>query len=369
MQSAMQQTINREQDDLGARLLRRKRISKILIITFFSVYTLITIFPFYALFTRTFVATKHATELWLLPPPLEEASMEYQWGNLSVFYNLDLGKVKADLGIPEEDYINARWTLERVAKEYNLPEQQIKDYFTPYSVYNGWIVLFSDNKFWGALSRTLLITILSLIGLNLLSILTGFGLAGLKRKDQVIVYNLYLLSAIIPVMMILLPQYMIVQWLLNLIPGYNVSGSAARTTGQILAIILLNIKGGALGTMVYTAFISSIPKELGEAAEIDGASTLQYLRHILLPLLKVPIASLTIIVLPSMWNQFMEPYIYLDAKNTTLLPLIQSYTGTYTTNYQVSYTGIFVSVLPLIFIYFMFRNWFIQGAMSGAIKG
>jgi ABC-type glycerol-3-phosphate transport system permease component len=117
------------------------------------------------------------------------------------------------------------------------------------------------------------------------------------------------------------------------------------------------------------AYISSIPKDLEEAAEIDGASTLKYFRYILFPLLKIPIASLTIIVLPSIWNDFMGPYIYLDANNTTLLPLIQSYTGTYTTNYQVSYTGIFVSVIPLVLIYIMFRNWFIRGAMSGAIKG
>ena len=121
--------------------------------------------------------------------------------------------------------------------------------------------------------------------------------------------------------------------------------------------------------MVYTAYISAIPKEMAEAAEIDGASTLQYLRYILLPLLKIPIASVTVISLPAMWNQFMGPYIYLDSNNTTLLPLIQSYTGTYTTNYQVSYTGIFVSVLPLVLIYILFRDWFIKGAMSGAVKG
>ena len=65
----------------------------------------------------------------------------------------------------------------------------------------------------------------------------------------------------------------------------------------------------------------------------------------------------------------MGPYVYLDQNNTTLLPLIQSYTGTYTTNYQVSFTGIFISVIPLVLIYIMFRDWFIKGAMSGALKG
>ena len=365
----MQKITNVRKDYRSSRFLLQKRISKILIITFFIVYTLITLFPFYTLFVRTFVGTKHSTDLWLWPPPKEEASLDYQWGNLSVFYNLDFDKVKEDLGIPEDAYIQTRWTLRKIAEEYDIPEQRIKDYFTPYSVYSGWLVLFGDHKFWPALFRTILITALSLIGLNLLSILTGFGLAPLRRKDQVIVFNMYLLSAIIPMMMLLLPQYMIVQWVLNLIPGYDVSGSPARFMSQLLTIVLLNIKGGALGTMIFTAYISSIPKEFEEAAEIDGASTFQYLRYILLPLLKTPIAALTIIALPSLWNDFMGPYVYLDQNNTTLLPLIQSYTGTYTTNYQVSFTGIFISVIPLVLIYIMFRDWFIKGAMSGALKG
>jgi ABC-type glycerol-3-phosphate transport system permease component len=298
---------------------------------------------------------------------MEEASMDYQWGNLSVFYNLDLDKVKADLGIPQDAYIQARWTLRRISEEYDIPEQRIKDYFTPYSVYSGWIVLLSDDKFWSAVLRTVLVTALSLVGVNLLSIFTGVGLARLRRKDQVIVYNLYLLSAIIPAMMVLLPQFMIVQGLLKLIPGYEVSGSFAHSVGPLLAIVVLNIRGGALTTMVYTSYISSFPQDLEDAAEVDGANALQYLRYILLPLLKVPIASLTVIMLPTIWNQFMEPYIY--ASGSMLLPLIQSYTGTYTTNYQLSYTGIFVSVLPLVLIYLMFRNWFIRGVMSGAVKG
>ncbi len=349
--------------------LNQRRITKIFIMAFFVGYTLFTLFPMYALFIRTFVGTKNSTDLWLTIPPTEEADMKYQWGNLSVFYNLDLDKVKKDLGIPADSYIQARWTLERVSKEFNIPEQKIKDYFTPYSVFSGWIVLLSDSKFWPALLRTIIIAVTSILGLNVLSMFTGFGLAGLKRRDQIFVYNLYLLSAVIPLMMILLPQYMIVQGLLKLIPGYDVANSATRNISQILAIILLQIKGGALGTMIYTGYISSIPKELEESAEIDGASTVQYFRYILLPNLKVPMATLTVMILPSLWNDFMGPYIYLDTNNTTLLPLIQSYTGTYTTNFQVTYAGIFISIIPLIIIYILFRNWFIRGAMSGAIKG
>ena len=80
-------------------------------------------------------------------------------------------------------------------------------------------------------------------------------------------------------------------------------------------------------------------------------------------------ASLTVIMLPLVWNQFLQPYVYLDPANTTLLPLIQSFTGQYTTNFQVTYTGVFVSIIPLLVVYILFRRWFIRGVMAGAVKG
>ncbi len=85
--------------------------------------------------------------------------------------------------------------------------------------------------------------------------------------------------------------------------------------------------------------------------------------------MKVPIASLTVIVLRFFWNDFLQPFVYLDHKNTTLLPLIQSFTGQYTTNFQVVFTGVFVSIIPLVVVYISFRKWFVAGVMEGAIKG
>ena len=80
-------------------------------------------------------------------------------------------------------------------------------------------------------------------------------------------------------------------------------------------------------------------------------------------------ASLTVIFLPLIWNDFIHPFIYLDQANTTILPLIQTFSGQYSSNLQVIYTGIFLSVLPLVIIYMLFRRWFIQGALAGAVKG
>lgn len=340
-----------------------------MVIVFLSAYALITLFPFYVLFVRTFVSTKNSLRLWLWIPPAQEVNLNLGWGDLQSHYGVDVDTVKKSLGIPVDTYISPRKTLAEVSEEFDIPAEKIRRYFGPFSTFNGWIVLLNDPRFWPAVCRTVLITVLSLIGLHILSIMTGYGLAGLRRRDQQFIYGLYLLSTIIPVMMILLPQFVIIQRLLNLIPGYQVGGSFTRAAAQIAAIVLLEIKGGALSTMVYTSYIGTIPQELEEAARIDGAGSLQYLAYVLVPLLKVPIASLTVMVLPGIWNQFLLPYVYLDPGTTTFLPLISSYTGQYTTNFQVSFTGIFLSIVPLATLYVLFRRWFIQGIMAGALKG
>jgi ABC-type glycerol-3-phosphate transport system permease component len=182
------------------------------------------------------------------------------------------------------------------------------------------------------------------------------------------VYNLYLLQMVIPIMLILLPQYLMFQWFFKLIPGYAEDG-ILRTVMQLGSLIMINIKGTALSVMIFTAAISAIPKEIEDSAMIDGASSGQYVRYILIPLLKVPIVSLIVIMMPLLYNQFLEAYVYLDPGNTTLLPFIQSTAGQFSTNYQVIYSAVLASVIPLVLVYLLFRKLFVEGAMSGAIKG
>jgi ABC-type glycerol-3-phosphate transport system permease component len=331
------------------------------------IYSVLTLFPFYVLFVRTFVSTREAATLHLWIPEARPISLDAEIGNLAVYYNLDLKKVKADLGIT--GYLGARKTLQEIAEQYNMPPERFVEYFRSFDVYNGWItMLLANSEYWLALGRTVVITAGSLFGLIILSIFTGYGLAGLRRRDQMFIYNLYVLQMVIPAMLIIVPQFVLVQWLQALIPGTNSPG-ATRYIVQMISLIVINIKGGALSTMIFTAAISAIPRDLEDAALIDGASRFDYFRYVMLPLLRVPIASLTVIMLPAFWNQFLEGYVYLDSANTTVLPLIQGISGQFSTNYQMIYTGVFVSILPLVLVYLAFRQFFIRGVMAGAVKG
>lgn len=351
----------------------RRRLLRVFALAVMTIYSILTIFPFYALFVRSFVSTKDSADLHLWIPEADEVPLESQVGNLAVFFDLDLNDFKEAMGIPPTEFLMSRTTLRQISEMYDIPEEQIKDFFQGFYTYNGWITLMTGDlygtSFWGALGRTLIVTAISLFLIIMLSIFTGYGLAGLRRKDQMVVYNIYLLQMVIPAMLILLPQYQLLQWFFKLFPGYEVQGSSIRTVLQLSSIVLINIKGTALSTMIFTAAISAIPRDLEDSAMIDGASRLQYVRYIILPLLKVPIISLTVIMLPLFYNQFLEPYVYLDPVNTTLLPFIQSAVGQFSTNFQLIYSAIFASVVPMVVVYLLFRSWFVEGVMAGAIKG
>ena len=347
---------------------RRRLLLNVFAFVVMAIYTIVTLFPLYALVVRSFVTTKDATSLHLWIPQADEVNLNQEVGNLAVFYDLDLTDLKDALGIPRTEFIMARTTLAEVCEQYGIPKEEMKKFFANFYTYNGWMTLLFNTGFFGSLGRTVLVTAASCLGITILSIFTGYGLAGLRRRDQMFVYNLYLLQMVIPAMLILLPQYQLIQWITRIIPGYGSPGLTRGAT-QLLSIILINIKGTALSTMIYTSFISAVPKDLEESAHIDGASALQYIRRILLPLLKVPIVSLLVIQLPLVFNQFLEPYVYLDERYSTLLPLMQTVAGQFSTNFQVIYSCIVASVLPLAIIYLIFRRFFVEGVMAGAIKG
>lgn len=348
---------------------RGKRIFHTGIYVFLAVYAVFTLFPFYMLFVRSFIGTAESAELHLWIPEQREFSANARVGDLASLMGVSMRQFKEEFDIPATDFIRPGLTVAEISETYDVPEAAFLDYFATYSVFGGWRKILLGGEFLPALARTTIVTLISVVFVNILSLMTGYGLAGLKRRDQVVVYNIYLLQLVIPPMLIILPQFLLVRSIWEMIPGYDVSGSNARLLAQLGVLVLVNIKGTALSTMIYTSYISNIPHELEEAATVDGAAPWQYFLYVLLPLMRVPAASLTVIMLPIFWNDFLQPFIYVDRENTTILPLIQGFAGDFATDFQASFAALFLSLVPLVVIYLVFRGWFIRGVMSGAVKG
>jgi len=339
---------------MGNEKTVKKKTSVIIISVILILYSIMTLMPFYFLGVRSFVPTNKSAEFHLIPPKLEEFNMESTYGNLATFYNIDLSKAKKELGL--KGYINPNTTWLQISEEFNIPSEKVSEYFSPYIKYNGWITILTDNRIVRSLIMTVVLTVSSLVVGGLLAIATGSVLAGFRKRWHSWIYGLYMLQMIITPVMIIIPVYLILGKYMGLANTY-------------FALFLLFIKGGAIPVMIFTSFIAGIPSALKESVDIDGGSRLQYFFHVLLPLTKVPFATFAAITFPIIWNDLLQGLVFLKEDKFTLIPMINSLQGTFTTNYQAIYAGLCLSIIPVLIIYLAFQNLFVRSALSGAIKG
>ncbi len=327
---------------------------KVIIHLLLIIYCIMTLVPFYFLFIRSFVPTSESAKLHVWVPKAQEVSMNAVIGNLSTYYNLDMTEFKENMDI--KGYLDPQLTLKELGEKYNIPVEKLQSYFKSFYVTNGWKIILSGGKFFTATLRTIFIVVASILLGSLLSLATGSVLARFRKKWHMRIYNAYLLQTIIPITMIMLPLYMIVNNFLHL-------------RDSLAAIILLNIQGGALPIMIFTSYCATIPIELKESLEIDGGNRFQYFFKIVVPLAKVAIATYAVIRIPAYWNDLLYGFLFLKSEHYPLIPMLSSLTGTYNTNFQAIYSGLVFSVIPLIVLYLLFQDLFVNSIMAGSIKG
>lgn len=181
----------------------------------------------------------------------------------------------------------------------------------------------------------------------------AFGIIDFPFKNAIFVLILSVLM--VPGQIFLIPQYQIIQkmGLLDTIP----------------ALFMPNLFS-AFGTFLLRQFFMSLPKELEEAAIVDGCGRFRIFGQIMLPLVKPGIVALAIFTIKFAWNDFMWPLIVnTSMEKMTLGPALSTLQGQYTTEYPMQMAGAVLAVVPLIVIFFLFQKQFIEGVAQSGIKG
>ena len=181
----------------------------------------------------------------------------------------------------------------------------------------------------------------------------AFGRIDFPFKNAIFVLILSVLM--VPGEIFLIPQYQIIQkmGLLDTIP----------------ALFMPNLFS-AFGTFLLRQFFMSLPKELEEAAIVDGCGRFRIFGQIMLPLVKPGIVALAIFTIKFAWNDFMWPLIVnTSMEKMTLGPALSTLQGQYTTEYPMQMAGAVLAVVPLIVIFFLFQKQFIEGVAQSGIKG
>lgn len=203
--------------------------------------------------------------------------------------------------------------------------------------------------------NSVIVTVGAVALLLLVASLAGFVLACLRFPFRRLLFALILASLMIPVQVVLVPFY-------RTIVGLHLLNTHA---GLILAYTAFFLP---FSVYLMTAFYAGLPRELIEAARIDGASFRQVWWHVMLPLGRPALITLGILNTLYCWNDVLISLLVLQDKRTLMVG-IAALRGEYTTNVPLLSAGLVVAAAPIVVLYVVFQRRIVSGIAVGAVKG
>ncbi len=198
---------------------------------------------------------------------------------------------------------------------------------------------------------TLIITALQL----LTSSLAAYAFARLEFKGRDVIFLGYVATIAIPWQVYMVPQFIMMRTL-----GLN---------NTHLALVILQAFT-AFGVFLMRQFFIGIPKELSDAARIDGLGEYRIYAQIMLPLSKPALATLTIFTFVAVWNDFMGPLIYLNSERLKTIQLgLRMFIAQYSAEYSLIMAASLVSLVPVLVLFLFLQRFFIEGVASSGVKG
>lgn len=189
----------------------------------------------------------------------------------------------------------------------------------------------------------------------LIDALAGYAYARLEFAGRDLLFGLLLATLVMPGLMFLIPNYLTVNRLgwLNSYQGVMAPGLA-----------------GVFGVFFMRQFFQGLPKELEEAARIDGASTWTTFYRVALPLAKGALATLAVITFMASWNDFLWPLLVLNDRTMQTLPVgLATIQGQYTFDYGKLMAGAAVTALPVLVLYMFLQRYIVQSVAMTGLKG
>ena len=250
------------------------------------------------------------------------------------------------------------WMVSTAFKEtseiYQMPPTLLPSRLVFENFVEGW----KGAEFGIFFKNSLFVTLLATAGTVISSSFVAYGFARFQSRLSGLLFTILLGTMMLPTQVTLIPQYLM----------FNKLGMI----NTYLPLILPSwLGGGAFNIFLFIQFFRSLPKELDEAAKIDGANSLQVFTRILLPAVKPVMLAVLVMALVYNWNDFFSPLIYLnDNMKFTIAIGLQFFKGSQG-NVQIGQMMAMslVALLPVLVIFATCQKYFIQGIKMSGLKG
>lgn len=221
--------------------------------------------------------------------------------------------------------------------------------------WENYVKLFTEQPMFQFMLNTIKIVFFVVLGQLFFSSLAAYSFARISFKGRNVVFFFYIATLMVPGQVTMIPTYLMF--------------AKAGLTDNHLALILPAFFS-AFGVFLLRQFFMSLPRELEEAAEIDGCNPFMTYWRIMLPLVVPAMLTLGVFTLMNTWNDYMGPLIYLSSPEKYTMTLgIAYFKGVYTTQWNLVMAGSIVSVMPILIAYLCAQKYFIEGIAFSGVKG
>lgn len=215
---------------------------------------------------------------------------------------------------------------------------------------------FGAYNFFLAFLYSLIITVLSVLLILLATSMAAWFILRVNNKFCKMIYYLCIFSMVVPFQMVM----------------FTLSKTAdiLKLNNPITISIIYLGFGAGLGIFLFTGFMKSIPREIEEAAAIDGCNPIQMFFRVVMPICKPIYVSVAILQIMWIWNDYLLPYLTLDRTKYRTIPIhVQYLQGSYgSVDMGATMAVIMMCLLPIIIIYIAFQKHIIKGVVDGAVK-
>ena len=226
-----------------------------------------------------------------------------------------------------------------------VPEDPTLDAYT---------TMFATLPMWRIMANSLGIALLATILQLVTGAMAAYGFGRLQFRGKNLVFGLYLATLMVPLQVLIVPLFIqMTTWELN---------------DTYFALLAPSI-ASAFGIFLLKQAVESVPRELDEAATIDGAGHIRIFTTIILPLVRPGLATVAVFAFMSSWNSFLWPLVVIRSPELMTLPLgLARLQGQFTTEWNVVMAGSVVSILPIALIYLVAQRHIIAGMSHTGLK-
>jgi raffinose/stachyose/melibiose transport system permease protein len=214
-----------------------------------------------------------------------------------------------------------------------------------------------SHSFWQQLGNSTLVMLATTLLVLGLASGAAFVFARMPFRGRELLFTYYMLGLLFPVSVAILPVYLLIRRL----------GMVDTLWGIIMPQVAFLLP---LSVIILRNFFVSIPRELEDAAYVDGATSVQFFWRILLPLSRPALAAVAVLTMVYSWNNFFLPLVALNSESKWTLPLgVMQYQGQYSSNYGAILAFASLAMIPAIVFYLLAERQIVAGLTAGSLKG